>query len=442
MGGHGGVFGWIEATAELEGHVGESLKEWEALVGFDGEVEGEGDAGFWEAHHARGWNVTEGFEDGEEAGEAGFGDFAEDGDGSLFGVLPGDDVLKLKEAAFAVHAVPAENLVERVEEGLVVLEGDGSFVDLLVEERGVEEADGEGVEGEAGSFKGKDQLRFGRGLEIVFFGRVIALHEDAAGEVAAFGGDVDPTDGVLDVLCLIGEVEKLVYAVELNALVVDLAGDDGLEAEGGPGDDAGEAEAADGCGVELGVFRGGADHPGAVGADELELGDVATKGSGGVVVFAVDVVGYCSAEGYIFCAGRDGKEEASGNGEVEDLREGDAGFGSEEAGLGVEVDEAIHCGGDEEVAVLEEADVAVASAHADGECAVVEVGGECGKVALPVEREEFCAVGWVAAPGFEGSLHWGGRFLCCGWIWHRDRILVHGDGVIKKGEAQPVPCLF
>lgn len=83
---------------------------------------------------------------------------------------------------------------------------------------------------------------------------MIALHEDATGEVASFGGDVDPTDGVLDVLRLIGEIEKLVYAVELDALVVDLAGDDGLEAEGSPGDDASEAEAADGCGVELGVL--------------------------------------------------------------------------------------------------------------------------------------------------------------------------------------------
>lgn len=143
MGGHGGVFGWIEAAAELEGHVGESLEEWEALVRLDGKVEGQGNAGFWKAHHTRGWNVSEGFEDGEEAGEAGVCDFTEDGDGALFGVLPGDDVLKLKEAAFAVHTVPAENLIERVEEGLVVLQGNGSLVDLLVEERGVEEADGE-----------------------------------------------------------------------------------------------------------------------------------------------------------------------------------------------------------------------------------------------------------------------------------------------------------
>ena len=73
---------------------------------------------------------------------------------------------------------------------------------------------------------------------------------------------------------------------------------------------------------------------------------MAAEGSGDVVVFAVDVVGNCSAEGYIFCAGRDGEEEAAGDGEVEDLREGDAGFGGEEAGLGIEVDQAVHAGGE------------------------------------------------------------------------------------------------
>src|SRR5438477_4751140 len=242
---------------------------------------------------------------------------------------------------------------------------------------------------------------------------MIALHEDAAGEVAAVGGAVDPADGVLDVLALCGEVEELVDAVELDAFVVDHAGDDGLETEGGPADEASETEAPDGGGEEAGVFVGGTEQAGAVGAAELELGDVAAEGSGGVVVFAVDVVGYCSTEGYIFCSGGDGEEEAAGHGEVEDLREGDAGFGGEEAGLGIEVDEAVHSGREQEVAVFEEADVAVAAAHADGESAVVQASGDGGKVALPVEGEDFGVVVGVAAPGFEGGFD--RQLLLCGW---------------------------
>ena len=254
-----------------------------------------------------------------------------------------------------------------------------------------------------GASKGKTSFGLGRGLEFVPLRRVIALHEDAAAEVAAGGGDVDPAYGVLDVLALVGEVEELVDAVELDALVVDHAGDDGLEAQGCPGDEAGEAEASDGGGVEVEVLGGRAEFAGAVGADEFELGDVAAEGSGDVVVLAVDVVGDCSTESYVFCAGRDGKEKAARNGEVEDLREGYSSFGGEEAGLGIEVDEAVHAGGDEEIAVLEEADVAVAAAHAYGQRAVVEAVGDGGKVALPVERDDVRAVGWVAAPGLEGS---------------------------------------
>ena len=71
---------------------------------------------------------------------------------------------------------------------------------------------------------------------------------------------------------LVGEVEELVDTVKLDALVVDLAGDDGTELKLRPGDDTGEAEAADGGGVELGILGRGTDAAGAIGADELKGG--------------------------------------------------------------------------------------------------------------------------------------------------------------------------
>ena len=69
----------------------------------------------------------------------------------------------------------------------------------------------------------------------------------------------------------------------------------------------------------------------AVGADELELGDVGAKGAGDVVVFAVDVVGDGAAEGDVLGSWGDGEEPAAGDGEVEDLGERDAGFGGEDS---------------------------------------------------------------------------------------------------------------
>jgi hypothetical protein len=85
--------------------------------------------------------------------------------------------------------------------------------------------------------------------------------------------------------------------VELDSFVVDLAGDNGLEAQGRPADEAGEPEAADGGGEEAGAFRGGTEQAGAIGAEQLELCNVAAEGSGGVMVFAVNVVGIGSTRG-------------------------------------------------------------------------------------------------------------------------------------------------
>ena len=79
--------------------------------------------------------------------------------------------------------------------------------------------------------------------------------------------------------------------VELDALVVDFAADDGFEGELRPGDEAGEAEAADGGGEHVGVLGARADHARTVGAGDLKGGNVDTKGSGDVVVLAVDIVG-------------------------------------------------------------------------------------------------------------------------------------------------------
>src|ERR1700733_2939874 len=123
---------------------------------------------------------------------------------------------------------------------------------------------------------------------------MVALHEDPASEVPASRGAVDPTDGVLDVLALVGEVEELVNAVELDSLVVDHARDDGFESKCCPGDETGESESSNSGGVEGGVFGWRAEQTRAIGADQFELGDVAAERSGEVVVLAMDVVGNCS----------------------------------------------------------------------------------------------------------------------------------------------------
>src|SRR5580698_11417960 len=120
------------------------------------------------------------------------------------------------------------------------------------------------------------------------------------------------------------------------------------------------------------------------------------------MIFAVNVVGNCATQCHIFCSRRHWEEEASRNGEVQDLRERNACFGGEQTSLRVEFNEAIHPRSQKKIAVLQQTNVAVASTHANRQCAVVDAGGDGREIALPVEWKDPCTIGWIAAPGFEG----------------------------------------
>ena len=54
LGGHGGVFGGVEAATKVAGHVGEALEQREGKAGFDGEIKRKRDAGLGEAEQAGG----------------------------------------------------------------------------------------------------------------------------------------------------------------------------------------------------------------------------------------------------------------------------------------------------------------------------------------------------------------------------------------------------
>src|SRR5690242_18833009 len=156
-----------------------------------------------------------------------------------------------------------------------------------MEVEGVEGGHRETVQRELGQIEGEGELRFLAAAERAGDLGVIAAHEDATGEVAAGGNAVDPGDGVFAGR-LLGEGEELVEAVELVAVVVNFARDDGAQADLRPGDEAGETHAADGGGEPVGVLDGAADEAAAVGADEFEAQYVAAEGARNVVVLAVD----------------------------------------------------------------------------------------------------------------------------------------------------------
>ncbi len=105
-------------------------------------------------------------------------------------------------------------------------------------------------------------------------------------------------------------------------------------------------------------------------------------------------------------------------------------------------EQAVHAGGDEEVALFEEADIAVAAAHADGENGVMQVIGDGGVVALPVQRDEVGAVVGVAAPRLEQGGGGGDGFFWRGWFGHSYRILGWGSSQLSVLGSQTEPVIW
>ena len=140
--------------------------------------------------------------------------------------------------------------------------------------------------------------------------------------------------------------------------------------------------------------------------------------AGGFVVLAVDVVGDGAAERDVLGSRRDGKEEAARDGEVKNLCECDAGFGREDTTVGVERQKAVHRCGLEQRAVFEQADVAIAAAHANGQRAAVNTVEHRGEVALPVHRQNRRVVGRIAAPGLKRRRPGLCGFFSCCWSGH------------------------
>src|SRR5690348_8237164 len=148
--GHAGVFGGVHAATVCHGDLREAVDQIEANLFADGEVECEHDARRGEGHHADGGHVAEKLDDGEERGQAGAGDFLQDGEHAFAAGGVRQHVLELEQAVAAVHAVPAEHGIERVEEGLVVDGADFRVAHLLMEVERVESGHRETVQLELG----------------------------------------------------------------------------------------------------------------------------------------------------------------------------------------------------------------------------------------------------------------------------------------------------
>ena len=261
-------------------------------------------------------------------------------------------------------------------------------------------------------------LGSGVGVELGGDLGVVAEHVDAAGEVFAGGGAIDPGDGVLDVGVAGLDVEELVDAVELDSLVVDHAGDDGFEASWAqvmrPVRPMPPMVAAYQSGFSVGVQRR------RVPSERTSSKAGTWQAKEPACSWFLPWMSLAMAPPRVtyLVPGVTGRKKPRGTAKSRIWARVMPDSAVRRPVCGVERDEAVHAGGLEEVAAFEEADVSVGAAHADGEGAVGEVGGDAGEVGLPGEGDEVGLVLGEAAPGFEVSGGFGGGFAS-GGRWHR-----------------------
>src|SRR5271163_4185267 len=119
-----------------------------------------------------------------------------------------------------------------------------------------------------------------------------------------------------------------------------------------------------------------------------------------MMVLAVDVVGNRSSNSYVFRPRAHGQKPSPRYGKIENLRQGHPSFAAQPAGLGIERDEAIQVRRLQQGPMLQQANVAVAASHANGEHFRFRSDG-CWKIFFPEQGVEFRGLLWVAAPGFK-----------------------------------------
>src|SRR6185437_13340511 len=135
---------------------------------------------------------------------------------------------------------------------------------------------------------------------------------------------------------------KFVNPVEFDAFIANLAGSNGPQLNLRPGDQAGQAHAADGGCVQFWIFFGGTEDARSIGTDQLKARYMVAERTGDVVVFAVDIVGNRTANADIFCARTYRQEPAARYGKLQNLRQRGSAFAPQQSCRGIELDEAVH----------------------------------------------------------------------------------------------------
>jgi hypothetical protein len=192
--------------------------------------------------------------------------------------------------------------------------------------------------------------------------------EDPAAEVVALGQAIDPRHGIV-VAGIAGcrQSEKLLEIAERDGLRSHVRTGDRHQLQGGTGDDARKAEAANrGSKQPRGIIIGN-NVLTAIAAQQGQTADPASKRTGAVVVLAMHVIGNGAAESHEFGAGGHWQKEAGGNGEFQHFCQADASLGFQQAAGPIEADKAVEAGYLDQGAAVVEAAVAIGPPQSTGQ---------------------------------------------------------------------------
>jgi hypothetical protein len=138
-----------------------------------------------------------------------------------------------------------------------------------------------------------------------------------------------------------------------------------------PGDNAGQAHAADGGRKPVGVFLAGTATAGTIGANKLEGPHMPAEGTGAVVVLPMDVIGQGAAQCHKASAGQNGHKPALRYDEVQNLGQKNPRLGPKNSHLRLPEEYVPRVTHGNQHAIMRQAAVAITATVAIGEIRLV-----------------------------------------------------------------------
>src|SRR5215469_3148407 len=198
------------------------------------------------------------------------------------------------------------------------------------------------------------------------FFRVVSAQQDSAH--IASGEAVHPRDRIFVIhIAFSAEFEEGFERPERHDINFDPGTCHSLQLNIGPGDQPGEPKPPDGCREHVGILLGIAQYEPIVRALEAELENVASEGSGAMMVLSMNIIRDGSTDSDKARSGCDREKPALRKKGVNDIGECDTAFTAKHAAVLIECEKSVQAPAIDEMTARVQARVSVAPAETIGE---------------------------------------------------------------------------